>query len=145
MIADIIGYFHVLIRGFIILVPFFGDEYLLTLHLIIIPFIMLHWVTNQTVCALTEIEKLLRGCDSEEAFFGQLFEPIYKNESWIGQVIKPFYEIQNKDEEKTAVWGALIGLWFITLVRLLPTEFRHLRSDFDRVLALFTLRQTPPP
>lgn len=129
MLADLIGYIHVLIRGFIILVPFFGDEYFLTLHLVIIPFIMLHWITNQTVCALTEIEKLLRGCVSEEAFFGQLFEPIYRNESWVGQAIKPFYEIQDKDEEKTVVWIALTCLWFITLMRLIPTGFGQLRAD----------------
>jgi hypothetical protein len=144
MLADIIGYIHVLIRFFIIATPFIGNEYLLTLHFLIIPFIMLHWLTNQTVCALTELEKIVRGgCSSDETVFGRLFEPIYRNESWVGQAISPFYEIQDKETEKRAVWLALTGLWFITLARLAPTGFRQLRGDFARALSLLTRRQTP--
>ena len=146
MLADIIGYIHVLIRIFLIATPFVGGEYLLSLHLIIVPFIMLHWITNQTVCALTELEKIVRGgCSSKETVFGQLFEPIYLNESWVGQAISPFYKIEDKETEKWAVWLALTGLWFITLARLAPTGFRHLRGDFVRVQALLTRLRTPPP
>jgi uncharacterized membrane protein len=40
--------------------------------------IMVHWICNNQVCCLTEIEKLFRGkdCDSE-TFFGQLVGPVY--------------------------------------------------------------------
>ena len=130
MLADIIGYIHVLIRIFLIATPFIGNEYFLSLHLIIVPFIMLHWLANQTVCALTELEKIVRGGrSSDETVFGQLFEPIYRNESWVGQAISPFYEIQDKETEKRAVWLALTGLWFITLVRLWSLGFQQLRCD----------------
>ena len=129
-IAYIIQVIHILVRIFIVATPFLGNEYYLSLHLVIIPFIMLHWFTNQTVCALTELEKIVRGgCLDEETFFGQIMTPIYKNESFVGAIISPFYEIKDKDTEKKAVWVGLTLLWFITFIRLYPTNFRHLRAD----------------
>ena len=112
MIADIIHYIHFLVRIFIVATPFIGNEYFLTLHLMIIPFIMIHWLTNQTVCALTELERLARGgCKADETIFGQIFTPIYKNESFVGRIIEPFYEIKDKETEKKAVWIGLTILW----------------------------------
>jgi hypothetical protein len=144
MLADIIGYIHFLVVCFISLVPFFGDEYFLTLHLLIVPFIMLHWLTNQTVCALTELEKLVRGRDAN-TFFGQIFEPIYKDESFIGRFLRPVYEFKDEDEEMRVVWCVLTGLWVITLVRLLPTGFQQLRADLHRMCELLSHLRTPPP
>jgi hypothetical protein len=138
MLADIIGYIHVLIRIFLIATPFVGNEYLLSLHLILVPFIMLHWLTNQTVCALTELEKIVgEGALRDDTIFGQLLEPIYRNKSWVGQAISPFYEIQDDETEKRAVWLALTGLWFITLMRLAPTRFRQLAETLFKPLLFF--------
>ena len=137
MISLIIQIIHILVILFIFLTPFFESEYMLTLHMVIIPFIMLHWLTNQTVCALTEIEKVVRGEASDEGtFFGQLMTPIYKSESFIGRLAAPFHTFKDEDEEKRAVWIGLTLLWIITLLRLVPTGFRRLRHD------LATIRST---
>jgi len=121
---------HILVILFIFLTPLFESEYMLTLHMVLIPFIMLHWLTNQTVCALTEIEKMVRGEASDEGtFFGKLMTPIYKSESFIGRLAAPFHTFKDEDEEKRAVWIGLILLWIITLLRLYPTGFRRLRQD----------------
>jgi hypothetical protein len=96
---------------------------------------MLHWATNQTVCALTELEKAVSGKKEDDTFFGQIFVPIYKNESFVGVVLKPFYEVKDKDEEKRLVWVGLTLLWFITLYRLSQTDFSYLRHE---ILALLT-------
>ena len=142
MLAWIIRIIHFFVLAFVALTPFFGDEYFLTLHLLIIPFIMLHWLTNQTVCALTELEKIVRGgCDAEDTIFGQIVNPIYKDESFIGQLLGPVYTFKDADEEKRAVWIGLITLWCITLARLWPTGFRQLRGDLERLLSLL---RTPP-
>ena len=134
MIADIINLIHVVVLLFILATPFIGSEYYLTLHLIIIPFIMIHWLTNQTVCALTELEKLARGTSVDsDTFFGQMMVPIYQNESFVGKIISPFYTIQDKETEKRAVWIGLALLWIITLIRLWPTGFSQLREDLARV------------
>jgi len=126
---------HVLVRIFLIATPFFGNEYWLSLHAVSIPFVMLHWATNQTVCALTELEKAVSGKKEDDTFFGQIFVPIYKNESFVGVVLKPFYEVKDKDEEKRLVWVGLTLLWFITLYRLSQTDFSYLRRE---ITALFT-------
>lgn len=131
LVVKLIQLIHILVRIFIIAVPFIGGEYMLTIHVIIIPFIMLHWATNQTVCALTELEKMARGgCKDEDTFFGKVITPIYKNESFVGTIISPFYTIEDKETEKMAVWIGLTLLWLITLFRLQQTDFAQLRADF---------------
>ena len=137
-IAYLIQVIHILIRIFIVATPFVGGEYLLTIHLLTIPFIMMHWLTNQTVCALTELEKIVRGgCLDTETFFGQIMIPIYKNESFVGRIISPFYEIKDKDTEKKAVWAGLTCLWLITFMRLKKTGFSQLREDISSIRRAF--------
>ena len=132
MLAQIIGLIHYLIIVFIIGAPFFGSEYFLTLHIVIVPFIMLHWVTNQSVCALTEIEKLVRGeKDDDKTFFGQVVGPIYK--------------FKTQGDENTCLWTLLISLWMITLYKLQATDFSYLRAEVVRFKSLFSPPpQTPP-
>lgn len=116
---------HFLLFVFLVAAPFTGSEYLMSMHLLIVPFILLHWATNQSVCALTEMEKLITGqtCD-EETFFGKIVGPVYK--------------FKTQKEENLFVWTAMITLWFITFVRLQKTGFAHLRAD------LRVIRQAAP-
>jgi hypothetical protein len=146
MLTGIIQIIHALVLLFIFGAPFFGGDYLLSLHFLIVPFIMLHWVTNQSVCALTEIEKLVRGgCESKDTFFGQVMDPIYKSESFIGRLAAPFYTFEDEETETLVVWVGLTGLWLITLFKLWPTGFDYLQLELDRALALLTHLRTPPP
>ena len=146
MLAGTIRIIHILVRIFILATPFFGGDYLLSLHFLIIPFIMLHWITNQSVCALTEMEKLIRGgCESKDTFFGQVMDPIYKSESFIGRLAAPFYTFKDEETETLAVWVVLTGLWLITLYKLWPTGFAYLQRELDHARALLsTLPRTPP-
>ena len=91
---------HIIIRFFLVATPFIGTDYWLSLHLMVIPFVLLHWLTNQTVCFLTEMEKLLTRKDGDQTFFGQVFTPVYKNESFVGSILGPIYTVKDKDEEK---------------------------------------------
>jgi hypothetical protein len=117
IIAEIIRVIHWSLVVFILGTPFFGTESLATLHLLIVPFIMLHWITNQTVCALTELEKWIRGKEND-------------GETFFGQVVGPVYSFKTKGEENLFVWTLLVTLWLITLFRLHATGFAHLRSEF---------------
>ena len=130
-VAWIIRLIHTLILIFIGAAPFFGGEYFLSIHFLVIPFIMLDWVTNQTVCALTEMEKLVRGTrDDEQTFFGQIFTPIYKSETFIGKLVRPVFEFKDAETEELVVWVGITLLWVITLIRLWPTGFARLHADF---------------
>jgi len=108
---------HWFVFLFVILVPFIGNDYFLTLHLLAVPLILAHWATNQSVCALTELEKVVTGktCD-DETFFGKIVGPIYK--------------FKTHREENLFVWTTMITLWVITFVRLQMTDFASLRADF---------------
>lgn len=112
----IIKALHFLLVVFIIGTPFFGDAYLQTMHLLVVPFIMMHWLTNQSVCALTEMEKLVTGkeCD-DETFFGKLVGPVYK--------------FHTKRDENFFLWVVLIALWLVTLYRLHSTGFAYLHRE----------------
>ena len=110
---------------------------MLSIHLLVIPFIMIHWLTNQTVCALTIMEKALRGTNlDEETFFGQVVNPIYKGSGFFADMIRPIYDIKDEKTEKRMVWFGLITLWIITFARLWPTGFAHLRADFAALRAM---------
>jgi hypothetical protein len=122
--------------------PILGDEYMLSMNAVTIPFVMLHWASNQTVCALTELEKLVSGNKEEDTFFGQIFVPIYKNESFVGKILAPVYTVTDKDEEKRLVWIGMTILWIITLYRLSRSDFSYLRAELDELITrLHTLTQ----
>jgi hypothetical protein len=126
VVAEIINIIHYLVFIFVVLTPFFGNDYLMSMHLLVIPFILLHWATNQSVCALTEMEKLITGktCD-EETFFGKIVGPIYK--------------FKTKREENLFVWTTMITLWFITFMRLQKTDFAYLRADIAAIRAMIRI------
>ena len=90
------------------------------MHFIIVPFIMAHWITNQSVCALTELEKFLSGktCDDD---------------TFIGKIVGPVYKFRTAREENLFVWTFLITLWFITYIRLRETGFSFLREELTRL------------
>ena len=108
------------------------------MHVVTIPFVMMHWASNQTVCALTELEKLVSGNKEEDTFFGQIFVPIYKNESFVGKILGPVYTVKDKDEEKRLVWIGMTMLWLITLYRLSQSDFSYLRAEVRHLIEKFT-------
>jgi hypothetical protein len=111
----IIKLIHWLVFLFIILTPFFGNERLLSMHLLIVPFIMLHWATNQSICALTEMEKMVTGATHDD-------------DTFFGKVVGPVYKFKTQREENLFVWTAMTTLWVVTLVRLQDAGFAHLRA-----------------
>jgi len=115
MLTWFIRAIHAIVVAFFLLAPFSGNQQILTLHLILVPFLLLHWVTNQSVCALTELEKILCGKDND-------------CETFMGQIMGPIYTFQTPENEDVFVWGVLIALWLFTLYKVKQDDFSHLRS-----------------
>ena len=116
VVPEIIRTIHWSLIVFILGAPLFAGEVDLTLHAVVVPFLMLHWATNQSVCALTELEKLATGkeCD-DETFFGKVVGPVYKfNTRW---------------DENFFLWTLLIILWLVTLFKLHTTGFAYLKHE----------------
>lgn len=78
LLADLISFIHGWILSFVLLVPFIGEMYLVLVNFMFMLGIMAHWYLNSNVCALTLMEKFVRGVSSDgETFFGQIFGKVY--------------------------------------------------------------------
>lgn len=125
MIGTLISVIHFFLVVFLILAPFSGSPYLISLHFLVVPFIMLHWITNQTVCALTEMEKLVRGTTNDD-------------ETFFGKVVGPVYRFKRRGDEQVFVWTVLVTLWFVSAVQLHDSKFAYLRAELARVRAAYS-------
>jgi hypothetical protein len=103
---------HVLVIIFVIGAPFSDSNYLLIMHLIIVPFILLHWVLNNNTCSLTVAEKFIRdttagdNMDKEDCFTYKFIAPIYDFN-------------KNNNNYSSFTYILTIGLWLITVYNLL--------------------------
>ena len=75
----IIRIIHIILILMTLLIPFFGNTMLRTMYFISIPFLFIHWITNNDVCVLSIIEKIVRGLDdNENCFMCNLLSPVFK-------------------------------------------------------------------
>lgn len=103
-LANVIKVLHILFVLWCIVIPFTNNEPMLVLHLIVLPMLWLHWITNQDTCALTLIERHLRGVESKDSFFHNVVSPIY---------------VISDNNMRTLAWAVSIALWFVTLSKIL--------------------------
>lgn len=96
---------HILLMVMIIYIPFTNSPYLLMLHALFIPFLWLHWLTNNDTCVLTMLEKKLKGVEDDECFTCQLINPIFN------------FKKSNQDASKM-IYTITIGLWLISVGKL---------------------------
>ena len=101
---NVVRFIHAIFIIFVLIAPFTNFELLLSYHFIIIPFLWLHWITNNDICALTLIESKLTGVDM--------------NSTYMGSIISPIYQIQN------------FHFYIITAVLFLISAYR-LYTQFD--------------
>jgi len=107
-LTTFVRFVHLFLIMFIIVIPFTNSEYLLTLHAIGLPGLIVHWITNNNMCSLTMLESYLTGENMENTF--------------ISKIIHPFFEINN-----SIIYTIVTSLWLLTLYKLYPTRFRMLR------------------
>lgn len=118
-LALLIRTIHILFIAWVVYAPFSGIDEWIVFHAIICPFLMLHWLTSSAGCALTILEKNLRGLDTDD-------------ESFIHKIVAPIYVIDDATL-KTAVFGATLGLWAVSL------------SQMSKARILRILKQRPGP
>lgn len=119
---------HLLLILFVVLVPFFNDNFLLLLHIMIVPFILFHWLMNDNNCSLTLIEKSLRkkiyGSSDLTCFTCQLIEPVYDFNKNFDRMTKLLYLIT-------------ILLIFISIYKIY-CKFK--KGEIETILDLFDCR-----
>jgi hypothetical protein len=102
--ANVVRVIHILFMLWMAVVPFTNNEPMLVLHLIVNPFLWLHWITNQDACSLTLLEMYLRGVPPEKSFFHSVVSPVYKIDD---------------ETLKGLCWTISIALWLITLSKVM--------------------------
>jgi hypothetical protein len=106
---------HYMTVLFLIFAPFLPSELFLTYHAMFMPFLWIHWVTNNDICALSLAESKLTGVENH-------------NHTFLGSLISPVFKIKNRD-----FYVASVVLFAVTLLRL------HFQYNFG--LAKETYRQ----
>ncbi len=121
----LINILHLIVIIFVVGAPFSNSNYLLFMHVIIIPFIMLHWALNNNSCSLTLMEKFIR-----EKTYGT---EVNDNECFTYQFIAPIYDFnKNLESYETFLYVATFGLWSISVYNLInKIGDGEIKSIFD--------------
>ncbi len=113
IILKLIIIIHTILVLFIIIVPFTNSNYLLFLHAIICPFIMLHWLLSDNTCALTLMEKFVR-----QKINGNI-EPLKDEDCFTCRIIDPVYKFtENYADHSTVAYISVTILWLISVCKL---------------------------
>lgn len=103
----IIAILHITFLIFMVAIPFTTSNYFLMMHVIIVPFVVMHWVCEQSICAVSMAEKKIRKmCGDESGCIScDIVEPVYNFE---------------KNHRSMSVWiyGTAIGFWFLSIYGL---------------------------
>lgn len=87
---------HILFVLFVVVTPFTNSNYFLLLHVIIVPFIIFHWVINNNTCCLTLMEKTLR-----KEIYGT------PGDCLTCRLIEPVYDFKKNNAEFTTIIYAI--------------------------------------
>ena len=110
-ILFLITLIHIVVVLFLIVTPFTSLTGLHFLHVIIIPFILLHWYLNDNTCALTIAEQFIR-----EKTYGK---EANKEECFTYKLIAPIYDFnKNYDEYSKFTYFSMIALWSLSVKNL---------------------------
>lgn len=96
---------------FVVLTPFIGNNYLLLLHAVFVPFMMIHWYINDNDCFLTLMERQLR-----LKLYGTVPDP---NDCFTYNLIAPIYDFKkNNNDMSFFIYVITIGLWLTTVFKI---------------------------
>lgn len=102
-VSVLVAALHCVLVLFMVWAPFSRNRHALVAHLLLTPFLWLHWLANDDTCALTMLEKQLRGVSDSHSFFYKLVSPVYK--------------VRDADV-RVACWVASVALWLVTVAQV---------------------------
>lgn len=129
LILKIIQVTHILIILFVLSIPFTNSNYLLMMHSIFIPFMILHWVTNNNTCVLTLAERNIRKVISKEK--------VKDDDCFTCQLIEPIFDFTKNYETFSKITYILtILLWSISTGKLYSKYKNH---EISKIKDLFVI------
>ena len=103
---------HIIFFTFVILGPFTNSNYILLLHSIFIPFLLVHWVFNDNTCAITTVEKIIKKSIKKEKYDKE-------KDCLTCKLIDPVFDFRkNNMSRSTFIYTVTIVLWLITIISL---------------------------
>ena len=125
----LISVLHFIVIIFVVGTPFTNSNYLLLLHIIVVPFILLHWIMNNNTCSLTIAEKFIR-----EKTYGIKAD---NDECFTYKFIAPIYDFK-KDHESFSnfIYACAITLWLISVYKITN---KLMDGQITSFTSLFTL------
>ncbi len=104
MAAKAVAMLHAAFVMWVVLTPWLCSLPQVFLHLVVCLFLLGHWMLDNTTCALTLLEKSLRGLDGDD-------------ESFIHGVVAPVFRVS---DAKLRVWvrWATVALMSVSVYRL---------------------------
>jgi len=91
--------------------PFSESDQMIVMHTMVSPVLLLHWLLNSDGCALTLLEKKIRGLEHDD-------------ESFIHSVVGPVYNIDDA-VVKRVVFFVTCVLWMVSLGKLSKERIRR--------------------
>lgn len=127
LISNIIWVIHLCIIISVIGIPFIDSPYFLMLHAIFVPFLLLHWVTNNNTCVLTTTEKYFRNVSTKDE----------EEDCFTCRLINPMFDFKkNHIDSSKAIYITTILLWMISSTRLF-IKFRS--GEIKKLKDLFAI------
>lgn len=129
IIVNLICFLHVILVILVVIVPFLDIPYLLMLYTVFVPFMILHWVTNDNTCVLTTIEKYARNVTTKDE----------EDECFTCRLINPVFDFRKNNIDQTAfIYTATITLWIIAVIKL---SWKYKTGELRTFRDMFKIRQ----
>ncbi len=117
---------HFFVVLFVIIVPFTNNTQLLVIHTISIPFLILHWITNNDICALTLLEQYIRKCIDDN------YTP--NNECYTAKIISPIYKfVDNNSDISLLIYSITLSMWSISSYKVY-NQYKQHNNLFDLLI-----------
>jgi hypothetical protein len=102
---------HTILVLFIVIIPFFGKNYLLFLHVVMGITILIHWIGNNNICSLTLLEYKLREIITKK--------PVKQQDCFMARLINPVYDFKkNHHSRRIFLYSVLIILILFSMYKL---------------------------
>lgn len=125
LIIRLIQIIHFCVILSVLLVPFTNSNYFLMLHSVFIPFMILHWLTNNNTCVLTTAEKYLKNADTPEK----------EEECFTCKLINPIFDFTKDNEKLTRyIYIITIGMWLLSVLKL---SLKYKNNEIKKFKDLF--------
>ena len=112
LLLKMITVLHILLIMFILFAPLHNSNYILFLHSIILPFIMVHWYLQDNTCSLTLLEKAIRYKINGD-------KSISDEDCFTCRIIHPVYDVtKNYKEFNMFLYCITIALWLASSLQL---------------------------